>query len=65
MAVPETNHEASIGWRVWWMEDLSVMARAHTHADVEINVPLRGGPLRYLLLREWLATLAYRLRGWT
>jgi AraC family transcriptional regulator, melibiose operon regulatory protein len=48
MAVPETNHEASIGWRVWWMEDLSVMARAHTHADVEINVPLLGGPLRYL-----------------
>jgi AraC-like DNA-binding protein len=48
MAVSETNHEASIGWRVWWMEDLSVMPRAHTHADVEINVPLHGGPLRYL-----------------
>lgn len=24
------------------------MGRAHTHADVEINIPLRGGPLRYL-----------------
>lgn len=30
------------------MRDLSIMARAHTHADVEINVPLHGGPLRYL-----------------
>jgi AraC-like DNA-binding protein len=24
------------------------MQRAHTHADVEINIPMHGGPLRYL-----------------
>lgn len=48
MAILKTSHEASIGWRVWRMRDVSMMARAHTHADVEINVPLLGGPLRYL-----------------
>jgi len=37
-----------MGLRVWWMNDLSIMGRAHTHADVEVNVPLLGGPLRYL-----------------
>jgi hypothetical protein len=30
------------------MRDFSIMGRAHTHADVEINIPLCGGPLRYL-----------------
>jgi hypothetical protein len=30
------------------MRDLSIMGRAHTHADVEINIPMHGGPLRYL-----------------
>ena len=30
------------------MRNLSIMGRAHTHADVEINIPMRGGPLRYL-----------------
>jgi AraC-like DNA-binding protein len=48
MAAPKTTHEASMGLRVWWMNDLSIMGSAHTHADVEVNVPLRGGPLRYL-----------------
>ncbi len=37
-----------MGWRVWWMRNLSFMGRAHTHADVEINIPMHGGPLRYL-----------------
>ena len=37
-----------MGWCVWWMRNLSVMGRAHTHADVEINIPMHGGPLRYL-----------------
>lgn len=48
MPAVQTTHETSIGWRVWWMRNLSVMGRAHTHADVEINIPMRGGPLRYL-----------------
>ncbi|MFM8831639.1 MAG: helix-turn-helix domain-containing protein [Spartobacteria bacterium] len=48
MSAIQTTHETSIGWRVWWMRNLSVMGRAHTHADVEINIPMRGGPLRYL-----------------
>jgi AraC-like DNA-binding protein len=30
------------------MRNLSIMGRAHTHADVEINIPMLGGPLRYL-----------------
>lgn len=30
------------------MRNLSVMQRAHTHADVEVNIPMHGGPLRYL-----------------
>ena len=30
------------------MRKLVVMGRAHTHADVEINIPMTGGPLRYL-----------------
>lgn len=37
-----------MGWRVWWMRKLFVMGRAHSHADVEINIPMHGGPLRYL-----------------
>ena len=37
-----------MGWRVWWMRNLFVMGRAHTHADVEINIPMHGDPLRYL-----------------
>ncbi|MFN6045943.1 MAG: helix-turn-helix domain-containing protein [Verrucomicrobiota bacterium] len=48
MSAIQTNHETSMGWRVWWMRKLSVMGRAHTHADVEVNIPMHGGPLRYL-----------------
>ena len=48
MAKPQITHQAAHGWLVLWRQKLSSMPRPHTHTDVEINIPLKAGPLRYV-----------------
>ena len=48
MTTPQITHIHQHGWTVLWRQKLSCMPRPHTHTDVEINIPLKSGPLRYL-----------------
>jgi len=48
MRHPPIHNLASSGLLVWKMHGSAAMARPHIHADLEINIPLEGKPLRYL-----------------
>ena len=43
-----TTHAPAFGLRVWRMRGFPQMREPHAHADIEINMALKGGPLHYL-----------------
>lgn len=48
MAKKSLEKESARGLQVWRNRDAPMMTLAHLHADLEINLVLKGEPLRYL-----------------
>lgn len=40
--------ESALGLKVWRISDTPIMPLSHVHADLEMNLVLKGEPLRYL-----------------